>query len=1747
MPLYRTVLLSLVLSACKVEAPEPPDALRVACIRTDARFEPRECAADDDCACGSYCSFAACTADCQVDEDCGGEEVCDDFGRCSEPGELIPPLTSRSEPDVSAQPTVIEAVATNLPHVVRLYTAAGSARSDRLIVQVRGDAQVWCPGQTEPTTTCELLAVDGEGVLLGVGLSDQGAAPASSVDVLDAHGRLLSLPVIAALAPDEPALTSDEMSGLYTGTARLGAGGGLLGPVTLPGAERFAAAVLLPVTATLWVDESVSGTLSVEDLSGSVLPQGRVTVSVRDGVVRWPALQWMTAAGTPIELTSEAVAVHLPAPEGGFSLQIPQWLDGFGEPVAAGDLFLHFTRSGPLPANALPSPVTPDAAPQLDPDRGWAPLAAGAAFDGYAALAEPALSAGAAISGPWNSPQTCRADLDLPALRAAAVPAACTASQSPNERNAPSLCPTEMGQFLAGGATEETRFPCAYEIEGAQPFGRCYGFSAYENVQVWQDCVTSELAGTAQCVPDNDRDPELGPTGPSSFCGSGQCVDGQCAPLGSFDEVISYCMVSACGSAPRDLTVLDTCEAARAATGCEIRNVVNAPVEPADWSILLNPAETSDDGGSSYRFQLSERVVRECVVPAFERDQSCAIAGLCAPSPLAVAATGLTADAHLDSGDVLCDRGVSLPSIPLPLRPFALPDDADVLACAADLSTLSVVASAPGLAIEQITDDACFSPGRLVAAFDLATRSVRYGRTPEPAGLGLAHRLVQGVAQVQAYVARDAVDILRQRITFEGNDDARPSLDQLDQSLAGWTFLLDPRVSTMLLSMPPEVLAWPDPRDALGVVPDPDASMGIEQGLSVSLVEALVEQLNVLDLTLERAWFSGSDTAVADRRARFASLMRTGTLVVALAEALHERASLASPDPVPWEEDWQTARMAWVNGVRGFLARTEAIDAGLNPLGIDDVDTPLFFVGAPVSDQERFTAVARTLIGTGSGDLDALAPIAIREAREALSAARDDWRLNVRAGADSLRRQDDIIRRYGELITGRCGAPIDDPNFDVGTYNVLDRPLDTETCFVEPSCREAPDAFERTLGAADLGYQICVATRVGLSVSPVDDPELAAALSGLRVYFTAEAVGNDAFPLTVVDLERRGNRRSATVLVEGTEFVIPVDELGTLGVDLSPGLLGGDAAERLRVIVRGCEAGRQRTLRTRPLESPAFCTLADDCAMGDVCEANTCVSGARPDILDDVGCYYDGAIAEQALAVRSAGLEVESARAELDDHIERYDIQLHSCAILASAAADQEALLENHNEVMLGLSIGRAAAASIAHVAVAATDCATTLAGMDTAMPWSASISGGAAAVSCAGSVSAAAANIAVEALDVSLAAVERDHEASLLMAAANTEQSECLNEASLEMVGIKAQGLRIRQAQQAQAAAIINLRGQKSYTAGLWADGNAALAKERRIAQDAAIDRFVLSDAAELYLERFRYAQRLTWLSVRAIEHELQRTETIARKAVIAAVNPDDLEQVINGLSRTLNNGTVGGSTPTGLIAVLSLRDHLLQLEDRSGAPAGEQTLNAVDRFRLLLRSEQYAVVDAQGRYLGQQIPFSVAPLGALGLGANTAGIPVVAQSDCAERLWSVNAAILGEFIGDGSSLTRVDLLHRNTYASQRCDEDHDDPLLTSTVRPSVNLLNDLGTPGDQHPSPTATDAFARGLMQPYLNITRARLEEESFSQGATTQLAGRGLYGDYALFFPAAALSVDGGPGLRLEAVEDILLRLDYVAAAR
>jgi hypothetical protein len=312
-----------------------------------------------------------------------------------------------------------------------------------------------------------------------------------------------------------------------------------------------------------------------------------------------------------------------------------------------------------------------------------------------------------------------------------------------------------------------------------------------------------------------------------------------------------------------------------------------------------------------------------------------------------------------------------------------------------------------------------------------------------------------------------------------------------------------------------------------------------------------------------------------------------------------------------------------------------------------------------------------------------------------------------------------------------------------------------------------------------------------------------------------------------------------------------------------------------------------------------------------------------------------------------------------------------------------------------------------------------------------------------------------------------------------------------------------------------------------------------------------------------------VSYLAERAVEYEYQ-SSLQARAQILSAETPSDLSTVLADLQNTSGTLGINGNRPSSLKVVLSMRDHLLQLFDTSKVKVGEQRLSEADRFHLLLNDKRFAVYEG-GEYAGQRIPFGIVPLGALH--GDGKGIAIFSQTDCAERIWSVNASILGagqiQRGTDASSFARVDLLKANTFFSQWCGSGGQaDPFQIASVQPSHNLFRDPdfglsgATSGSATSSAQTTDTadeitqYSRARIQAYFNVDRDKFEADSYENGDTSELAARGLFGDYALFFPAGVLSLPTmdssgnvtsySDGLDLNGIDDILLRLDYVSVA-
>ena len=76
---------------------------------------------------------------------------------------------------------------------------------------------------------------------------------------------------------------------------------------------------------------------------------------------------------------------------------------------------------------------------------------------------------------------------------------------------------------------------------------------------------------------------------------------------------------------------------------------------------------------------------------------------------------------------------------------------------------------------------------------------------------------------------------------------------------------------------------------------------------------------------------------------------------------------------------------------------------------------------------------------------------------------------------------------------------------------------------------------------------------------------------------------------------------------------------------------------------------------------------------------------------------------------------------------------------------------------------------------------------------------------------------------------------------------------------------------------------------------------------------------------------------------------------------------------------------------------------------------------------------------------------------------------------------------------------------------------------------------------------ATRRARVDAKLNIDAERFNSEGYTENESTELAARGLYGEYALFFPAQMLRASSRDGLDLRKLDDVRIRFDFTSFAR
>jgi hypothetical protein len=871
---------------------------------------------------------------------------------------------------------------------------------------------------------------------------------------------------------------------------------------------------------------------------------------------------------------------------------------------------------------------------------------------------------------------------------------------------------------------------------------------------------------------------------------------------------------------------------------------------------------------------------------------------------------------------------------------------------------------------------------------------------------------------------------------------------------------------------------------------------------------------------------------VADQVLAFAPL------VLSVAHDLDARAKAAQAKqagaPPAWAIRQQRAFDRTQGTLNSVLIKAQGVRDGKNPLGIEDEDTPLYFLAANnLGPGKRFSAVSDYLIGDPGPNSTGWATSLTRQAAVTLDAAREAWsQQSGRELQDKLTSQQQLDRAadssasYGEPILQMCGA-IE----GVNKYTAIDNAptIHPETCWIRTElkeCRVTAKSYVKTLTSQDVAYQVCVVGKLkrdmggsspATNIGFVDARYNALADKGcslqsqLVVEGCASTAGEPCF---------RCIASSGAAAGAASEVAFRTDSLATNLAGVPDELKPRASAECLA----------QFPLAVPRLPNP---------------------QAASASLLDSGTCYK-GSLGELALTVASAAKAAEAATSEIQDNLDSYGIAVESCNILQTANDTIISKTDEYTNLQSKLRAGKLASDIVASVASAGKDCATA-AGSDIFFV--------AGVIACSAAALEGAAQSVSSGLQFAMDEATQSHDTLVQSLQLNADTKRCFNDAKLLLVNAKTTSLRASAASIDLDNAQLQFKNQKAQLQRLLSDGVAdAQYVVDTTAPPAAFD-FWFDERVSTFTRNMALAKRASYLAAKAVEYELQASVKV-RAQILAAETPSELEAALDALRAVAAARRINGSAPSDLKLVLSLREQLLQIADRSGVAPGEQNLSEIERFRLYLSDARFKSFDAKGVYLGQRIPFSIAPLGSLNAGKPGA-IAVFSKNDCAERLWSVNASIQGKgmFVGTSTTTARIDLLKSNSFYSQWCGSANGQPeFQVASVRPTRNLFLDptLGASvGEGFGLANETAQFARARISAATNVERARMEDDSFANGQTSELAARGLYGDYAIFFAADVISTakvanpgdppERTPGLDLNKVDDILLRLDYVSVAR
>jgi hypothetical protein len=1154
-----------------------------------------------------------------------------------------------------------------------------------------------------------------------------------------------------------------------------------------------------------------------------------------------------------------------------------------------------------------------------------------------------------------------------------------------------------------------------------------------------------------------------------------------------------------------------------------------------------------DDNGTALQTAagLQMQVTSVCTLPKVTEQCAEMIACLTPQQPLGPYEASLFREDQRDAaGDLRCAAGERGATFDLDQKSSAMGADdqwAMVDAVATCLTELDTLAEAPPTNAadtgwpgygQLYGAKTCVDVGRMLTALAVQTESQRsdsprLSDARQARASAYVQRLVSRWLSLHGFLANESAQIEEMIGAVAASADGGTGLgvDQqevLDKAMHGWDVLLAQHVLFEVLNTPEAVLAEPDYRThRFGSAFSSDDEASSDEA-SEPLASVILASLARQSEFIHRRLSQPSTASVPERLEVLGEFIPRSLVAQALAADLYIRATKADDDL-----DWTSVySMSWTRlAVKSSetFEQAEAIVAGDNPLGIADSALPLYFRSAQATDAgSRFSVVSDFIAGDGPGST-AWAPAMVAKAQASLADARqayiDKTQRNVqesRAQRADAQWMEKMRGDYNVKLREYCGPTVEDL-ISSEVFDAARCPVITDS----PECTYDLGLWLDSWTADDLDGRFCMAAELGnalLAGTGFADPDVHRFASQCLTSVGQSASSSVSFQACEADASHTCLRCDADPTVDEVEL-----DASTLRLSVPRGALTDDrvAPPWWKTAKATCQARYpQMNLNVAPPRSP----------------------------FETPGCV-GGSLGEAYLDIVSATQDLEQSRAQFAEYVQSYDIAMKSCLTLETSNATISQKSSAHGKIMHNLRAGKAAADSAAAAASGVKDCLSALASGPATTPWDAIKSGVAVAGTCVAAGVESAATIASIGLQAGMDDAQANFESEIAGIESTRDVKICQNDARQQLVGATAAGIAVEKAAFDLARAKAEVDAQIDDANRLWTDGHAYLQKMQRMPASAAFGDPWYSERIRTYTRDFKLARRATYLAVRAVEYEFQETSSL-RQAAYEATVPADLEAILQQLWTASGTRSIGGSRPTELGVVVSLRDDIWRLGDRSDWPEELRALSPSERFQMLLNSERYAQYDERGDYLGQRIPFSLVPLGALGIETN--GVSIYSQTDCAERLWSLNASLIGDdlYRGSDTSFVRMDVLKRNTFFSQWCGEAPEgQPFQLASVTPTRNLFREPGVGEDvgsdwgvEH----GPESFARARIQAFFGVGRADLEDPQYANGETSELAARGLYGDYALFIPAALISRDGGNGLALDNLDDVLLRIDYLSVA-